>query len=50
MLKLFNSHAVLNLFLASLIYKLCVRIFDEENGKTFVMKAIKDCLDHYSQL
>jgi hypothetical protein len=41
---------VLNTFLASLLYKLCVRVFDDESGKIFAMKIIKDCCYQYSQL
>lgn len=50
LLKLFNSHAVLNNFLGNVLYKLCVRVFEEESGKIFAMKIIKECLSRYSQL
>lgn len=47
---MFNSHAVLNHFLANIIYKVAKRVFGDDSGKILVMKIIKDCLAQYAQL
>lgn len=50
MLKIFNSHAVLNSYIAPLIYSIAKKTVDDEIGQAFITKAVKDCLHSYSVL
>ena len=49
-LKLFNSHAVLNSFLGPLIYKICRRGVQEDPGRILIMKVLRECLSQYVHL
>lgn len=47
-LRIFNSHAVLNGYLAPLIYTIAKKIINNEIGHAFVLKVIKDTLHAFS--
>jgi hypothetical protein len=50
LLKIFNSQAVLNCFLANILYNICRNIFSDDSGKLLTMKVIKECLNQHVQL
>ncbi len=48
MLRIFNSHGVLNAYLAPLLFKIVKKTVDDEIGQAFICKAVKDSLHSYS--
>lgn len=50
MLKLFNSHAVLNSFFGPFIYKTAKKVLNGDGGQVLAFKILKDCLSQYYQV
>ena len=49
-IKLFNGQPLLNAYLGPVIFKICKRTFEDDNGKLYAMRVVRECLAQYTQL